>query len=136
MGLGIMQKISRFFTIEEEIQDEEGEFSADKARWKGKLVHLSSRHNAVVIMEPTTVKEAQEVGDHLKNKATVVLNLQGLERESALRILDFTSGMVYALNGNMHKISESIFVFTPPATVIIPPPKKVGIKETGQLFIK
>lgn len=138
MGLGFMQKISRFFTLEEDeiVDDENAALQEDKPRWKGKLVTLSSRQNAIVLMEPANVKEAQEIGDHLKNRAAVLLNLQGLEKDTAMRILDFTSGMTYALSGSMQKISDAIFLFAPTSTVVIPPPKKVGVKETGQLFIK
>jgi cell division inhibitor SepF len=139
MSSGFMGKIRNFFTVEDEIgEDEEVILPPEKSKWKGKLVGLaSSRHNAIIVMEPASVKEAQELAEHLKNRSAVILNLQNLDKDTATRILDFASGMTYALSGNIQKISEYIFLFAPPAIPIILPPKKVGVvKETGQLFIK
>ncbi len=134
-----MGKIKSFFAVEDDLNDEEEVIlPSEKSKWKGKLVGLtSSRHNAIVVMEPSSVKEAQELADHLKNRSAVIVNLQNLDKDTAVRILDFTSGMTYALSGNVQKISEYIFLFAPPAIPIVLPPKKVGVvKETGQLFIK
>lgn len=118
MSTGIVQKLRNFFTFEdEEIQDE---LEPEKSRWKGKLVSLaSSRHNAIVMMEPASIQESQTVGDHLKNRAAVLVNLQGLERETATRILDFMSGVAYALNGTLQKVSDAIFLFAPSTYTVI-----------------
>lgn len=128
MGLAFLNKVKTFFTYnEEEILDD---VESEKPRWKGRLVSLTaSRHNAIVLMQPSTVQEAQEVGDHLKNRAAVLINLQGLERETAMRILDFTSGIAYALSGGMQKISEAIFLFAPPSVTVISEVRKPNLRE-------
>lgn len=118
MPAGLMHKLRNFFTFEEDEFQEELE--PEKSRWRGKLVSLASpKHNAIVLMEPASIQEAQTVGDHLKNRAAVLVNLHGLEHETAVRILDFMSGVAYALNGSIQKISEVIFLFAPSTYTII-----------------
>ena len=67
----------------------------------------------VCIIKPTSVNGAREVTDTLLAGNTVVLNLEGLDVEIAQRIIDFTSGSCYAIDGNLQKISHYIFVITP-----------------------
>ncbi len=57
--------------------------------------------------------EAQEITDHLKNRKVVVVNLQRIQRDQAVRIVDFLSGTVYALGGDIQKIGTDIFLCTP-----------------------
>ncbi|MBE5871574.1 MAG: cell division protein SepF [Lachnospiraceae bacterium] len=72
----------------------------------------------VRVIKPTSVEDAREVTDILLANRTVVLNLEGLDVDVAQRIIDFTSGSCYAIQGNLQKISHYIFIITP-ATVDI-----------------
>ena len=67
----------------------------------------------VRIATPTSVNDARDVTDLILAGSTVVLNLEGLDVEIAQRIIDFTSGSCYAVQGNVMKISHYIFVITP-----------------------
>lgn len=67
----------------------------------------------VLVLEPTMFDEVQKVSDHLKSRRQVVLNLDHTDRETAQRIVDFLSGVTYALNGSMQKVGNNIFLFTP-----------------------
>lgn len=67
----------------------------------------------VCIMKPTSVNDARQITNMLLAGNTVVLNLEGLDTEIAQRIIDFTSGSCYAVQGNVMKISNFIFVITP-----------------------
>ncbi len=67
----------------------------------------------VCIVKPTSVNDARDVTDLILSGSTVVLNLEGLDVEIAQRIIDFTSGSCYAVQGNVMKISHYIFVITP-----------------------
>jgi len=81
---------------------------------QGKVVNIHTANQfKVVIMQPETFDEAKDVCDHLKTKKPVVVNLETLEKESAQRIVDFLSGSVYALDGNIQKVSNAIFVIAP-----------------------
>lgn len=67
----------------------------------------------VHVMEPRGFNDAQEVGDRLKSGQPVILNLQGVERDLQRRLIDFSSGLAYALNGTMSKAAEQVFLLTP-----------------------
>ena len=67
----------------------------------------------VCVIKPTAVDEAREITETLLSGRTVILNLEGLDLEIAQRIIDFTSGATFAINGNLQKISTYIFLVTP-----------------------
>lgn len=67
----------------------------------------------VCVIKPSTVDEAREITETLLSGRTVILNLEGLDLEVAQRIIDFTSGATFAINGNLQKISNYIFLVTP-----------------------
>lgn len=73
-----------------------------------------------VSMEPHTVRprrfdQAQEVADKFKEGQPVILNLEGTEREVARRLIDFASGICYALDGSMEKVATGVYLLKPPA---------------------
>lgn len=72
----------------------------------------------VCVIKPTSYDEVHEITDTLLANQTVVLNLEGLDVDLAQRIIDFTSGSTYAIDGKLQKISRSILLVTP-ATVNI-----------------
>ena len=99
-------------TKEELIQPQFHQNSVKKQQNKVVNIHSSNQFK-VVIMQPETFDDAQDICDHLKCKKPIVINLEGLEKEGAQRIIDFLSGSVYALDGNIQKVSAGIFVIAP-----------------------
>ena len=67
----------------------------------------------VCVIKPTKVEDFREIADTLLSSCTVVLNLEGLDVELAQRIIDFSSGSCYAINGHLQKVSNYIFIITP-----------------------
>ena len=67
----------------------------------------------MVVIEPKTFDESPKLVDNLKAKKPVIINLDKLESDTARKIFDFLSGATYALNGNVQKIANNIFVFVP-----------------------
>lgn len=67
----------------------------------------------VCVIKPTSVEDAREITETLLANRTVVLNLEGLDVDIAQRIIDFTSGSCFAIDGNLQKISHYIFIITP-----------------------
>jgi cell division inhibitor SepF len=67
----------------------------------------------VHLVSPNSFNDAQEVADRFKQGVPVILNLQTTEGELAKRLIDFASGMTYALNGGMQKVAEKTFLLTP-----------------------
>ncbi len=69
----------------------------------------------VCMVKPGNIGDAREIVDTLLNGRAVVINMEGIPTEIAQKIIDFTSGACYAVNGNLQKISNFIFIATPPS---------------------
>ena len=67
----------------------------------------------LVLIEPKTFEECPKLVNSLKSRKPVIINLERLETEVARKIFDFLSGAVYALNGNVQKVANNIFIFAP-----------------------
>jgi cell division inhibitor SepF len=67
----------------------------------------------MVVIEPQGFDESPKLVDSLKAKKPVIINLENLETDTARKIFDFLSGATYALNGNVQKVANNIFVFAP-----------------------
>ena len=82
---------------------------------KGKVVPLNAQGQSVkmVISQPTTFEQSEEICSLLKEKKSVIVNLEYVNKDVARRIVDFISGGVYALDGHIQKISNSIFLIAP-----------------------
>ena len=82
---------------------------------QGNIVSLQSvqKSSKVILVEPRVYAEAQDISEHLTNKRAVIVNLQRIERDQGIRIVDFLSGSVYALNGDIQRIGTDIFLCVP-----------------------
>lgn len=118
-----MNKLTGFLGIpEQEIDNEIDEaipntpqddsISYSSKRSKVVNIHTTTQLKVVVI-QPTSYADATEIADHLKSKKPVVVNLEKLERDVAVKIVNFLSGAVYALGGSMQKISNGILLLAP-----------------------
>jgi cell division inhibitor SepF len=67
----------------------------------------------VQIVEPMNFNDAQEIGDRVKGNQAVILNLQGADRDLQRRIIDFSSGLAYAVGGSMNRVADLVFLLTP-----------------------
>jgi cell division inhibitor SepF len=67
----------------------------------------------VHLVNPTSFNDAQEVADRFKQSTPVILNLQTTDAELSKRLIDFASGLTYALDGGMQKVAEKTFMLTP-----------------------
>ncbi|MDF2858126.1 MAG: cell division protein SepF [Neobacillus sp.] len=122
----IKSKLKTFFFLDDEF-DENYEESYEKVepvkpqkQQPAKVQNVvslqsvqKSSSSKVILVEPKSYDEAQDITDDLKNKRAVVVNLQRLSFEEGRQIVDFLSGAVYALGGDIQKIGSSIFLCTP-----------------------
>jgi FtsZ-interacting cell division protein YlmF len=67
----------------------------------------------VVVTKPTSFSETEEMATRIKEGSPVIVNLEGLSLHLSQRIVDYMSGATYILDGDMQKIGECIFLFTP-----------------------
>jgi cell division inhibitor SepF len=84
----------------------------------------------VHLVTPLSFNDAQEVADRFKRSVPVILNLQTTESELAKRLIDFASGLTYALDGGMQKIAEKTFLLTP-RNVEVSAEEKARLVEKG-----
>ncbi len=81
---------------------------------KNKVVSMPQvQQIKMVISQPTTFEQSEEICNYLKEKKSVIVNLEYVNKDVARRIVDFISGAVHALDGHIQKISNSIFLIAP-----------------------
>ncbi|MGG2064758.1 MULTISPECIES: cell division protein SepF [unclassified Bacillus (in: firmicutes)] len=95
--------------------EQEQDIPLTKVQPKQNVVSIeTAKHpSKVVLLEPRTYSEAQGIADHLKGRRAVVINLQRMSTDQALRIVDFLSGTVYAIGGDIQKLGPKTFICTP-----------------------
>lgn len=97
-------------------QEEEEDKKIFGRKNNGKVVNMQqSQPNAIkmVISQPTTFEQSDEICSFLKERKSVIVNLEYVNKDVARRIVDFISGGVYALDGYIQKVSNSIFLVAP-----------------------
>jgi cell division inhibitor SepF len=126
-----MNKFMNFIGLQEEEeiieresiveQTEEPETNpADMRRNKGNVISIHSQKNMrIILSEPRNYEDTQDIADHLRSRRAVIVNLHKARSDQALRIVDFLSGTVYALNGSISKIGPDIFLCTPDGVDIL-----------------
>ena len=96
----------------EEEEIEERNFFGRKN--KSKVVNMpQTQQIKMVISQPTTFEQSEEICNYLKDRKSVIVNLEYVNKDAARRIVDFISGAVHALDGHIQKISNSIFLIAP-----------------------
>lgn len=87
---------------------------APSSRRGNKVVNINATTQlAVVLVKPDRFENAAEIADHLKDKRTVVLNLEQTNKDVARRLVDFLSGVAYANEGKIKKVANSTYIITP-----------------------
>lgn len=114
----LMDKVLGFIGFEEEeveLYDEPSQFEDDNPKKKkGNLFSLTGQKQMrVVVMEPAKFDDVQAIADNLKNRRSVIVNLEGADKELSRRVVDFISGTTYGLNGSIEKVGAEIFLFVP-----------------------
>ena len=81
---------------------------------RGKVVNIhATTQLKVVLVKPERFENASEIADHLKDKRTVVLNLESTNKDIARRLIDFLSGVAYAGEGKIKKVAANTYIITP-----------------------
>lgn len=109
-----LDNIKKFFGVEnEEITTEVG--SEDEYYKVGREVEdtQSDNKNKMILFEPRAYSESTQIVDYLKKRNTVVVNLKRVTPDQAKRIVDFLTGALYAMSGNLQKLGGGIFLCAP-----------------------
>lgn len=130
---GIKERFYNFVGLEEVEEDEElmeqdgsggGHNSPNQGDWqeevtrqrrRGGLVSLPSSHKGfrVVVMHPRSLEDGQAIADQVKARRPVIVNLDLADDKSQQRLLNFLSGVAYALDGGLRQVGDSIYLVTP-----------------------
>ena len=132
MAGSIMNKVLELFTAEDYEEEEEEvlnskgystDYEEDEEEVEGKKLFGSRRSKVVnmpqaqqikmVISQPTTFEQSEEICQYLKERKSCIVNLEYVNKDVARRIVDFISGGVYALDAHIQKVSNSIFLIAP-----------------------
>ncbi len=125
-GSNLMNKVWNFFGIEQEdeeleLENYEEEYEQEDEEEekrlfgrKNKVVNMPQANQIkMVISQPTTFEQSEEICQYLKERKACIVNLEYVNKDVARRVVDFISGGVYALNGHIQKVSNSIFLIAP-----------------------
>ncbi len=96
--------------IKEIMTDEEAN---EDSYYTAENMTMTGGTGKMILLEPRAFSESQQIADHLKKRNTVVVNMKRVTSEQAKRIIDFLSGTVYAIGGDLQKIGVGIFLCTP-----------------------
>ncbi len=102
-----LDKFKNFFSGGEVVEEEE----ISTAEYYSEQTVDSS--NKMMLLEPRAYSESQQIADYLKNRSAVVVNLKRVTPDQAKRIVDFLSGTLYAIGGDLQKLGGGIFLCTP-----------------------
>lgn len=129
--MGVINKFMNFLGLQEEeevleqdrrydLADEPETQTNEVRKVKNNVVSLHTQKTSkLVLCEPRNYEETQAIADHLRSRKAILVNLQRVRPEQAMRIVDFLSGTVYALNGAIAKVGPNIFVCTPDSVEIL-----------------
>ena len=110
-----MSKLTDFLTggssdEPKEIEGEEEFYTTSKEEFHNTNGMAGSR---MMLLEPRAYSESQQIAEYLKNRSAVVVNLKRVTPDQAKRIIDFLSGTIYAIGGQLQKLGGGIFLATP-----------------------
>lgn len=112
----MFSKIGSFFSI----RDEEDDFYEEET--SNRVVPLSAAArrggNQVSVFSPRSYQDVVEIADALRNRQVVIVNLQNADRTLLQRVVDFTSGVAYTIDGKIQKLAESIYLVVPAGIVV------------------
>ena len=111
------EEINYAKNIDVEDQEDEEEEEDDRKIWgrrNNKVVNMPQTQQVkMVICQPTTFEQSESICSLLKEKKSIIVNLEYVNKDVARRIVDVVSGAVHALDGNLQKVSNSIFLVAP-----------------------
>lgn len=128
MASGIIEKIRKFLAMEsDELEldaNESVEYQSMAEKSKSYVTEEPTRRRSapgtsgmvkqeIVVFQPGAFNEAPQIAEHIKARKTVIINMKRTDKDLGKRIIDFLSGINYAVDGNYQKIADTIFIFSP-----------------------
>ena len=101
-----LNKIKKMLVDEDDTRDDD-DFDNESEK------SITPSTGKMILLEPRAISESSQIADHLKKRNTVVVNMKRVTPDQAKRIVDFLSGTVYAIGGDLQKIGGGIYLCTP-----------------------
>jgi cell division inhibitor SepF len=116
-------KIGSWFAIHDEEGDDDELYDAETNGGKRNVVPFGEAGRgrtgtAVAVFAPRTFADVTEIADALRGRQVAILNLQGADRTLLQRVVDFTSGVAYTIDGRIQKLAEAIYLVVPAGVVV------------------
>jgi cell division inhibitor SepF len=126
----VLHRIGSFFSLHEDEDDLEYD-EAEPPEPKRNVVAFSMRERRgmqghVSLFAPRSFADVTHIADALRSRQVVIVNLQGVDRTLLQRVVDFTSGVAYTLDGKIQKLADAMYLVVPPGTNV----NSDGIRET------
>ncbi len=125
--MSMFSKIGSFFSLRDGDDDE---FYEDEPSSATRVVPISNaaRRNGteVSVYSPRAFSDVTEIADALRNRQVVIVNLQNADRSLLQRVVDFTSGVTYTLDGKMQKLAEAMYLVVPAGVTV----NAAGLRDT------
>ena len=122
--MSMFSKIGSIFSI----RDDDEEYYSDEV--SARVVPLSSAGRRggtqVSVYSPRSYQDVVEIADSLRNRQVVIVNLQNADRTLLQRVVDFTSGVAYTIDGKIQKLAESIYLVVPAGIIV----NAAGLRES------
>lgn len=114
----VFSKIGSFFSIRDE--DEDGSYDEGSPQRNVVPLRDAGRRGGteVSVYSPRSFGDVTEIADALRNRQVVIVNLQNADRTLLQRVVDFTSGVAYTLDGKIQKLAEAIYLIVPAGVVV------------------
>jgi len=124
--MSVFSKIGSFFSI----RDDEEEAYEEDYSGNPRVVPLSHAGRRVgtevSVYSPRSYQDVVEIADSLRNRQVVIVNLQNADRMLLQRVVDFTSGVAYTIDGRIQKLAEAIYLVVPAGIVV----NAAGLRES------
>ncbi len=117
----MLHRIGNFFSLRDDDEYLDEEPPEDPSRQKVVSLARDGRRNLpteVSIFVPRSFSEVTAIADALRAKQVVIVNLQGSDRGLLQRVVDFTSGVAYTIDGRIQKLADAIYLVVPPSVSV------------------
>jgi cell division inhibitor SepF len=121
---GVLQRIGSFFSLHED-EDEEELYEDEPVALRRNVVAFTEKvrerrapGSEVSLFAPRNFADVTEIADALRGRKVVIVNLQGVDRSLLQRVVDFTSGVAYTLDGKIQKLADAMYLVVPPGVAV------------------
>lgn len=134
---GMFSKIGSWFAIHDDEVDEMESYETDQPAPKRNVVPLTEAGRrvgpSVAVFAPRGFSDVTEIADALRSRQVAIVNLQGADRSLLQRVVDFTSGVAYTIDGRIQKLAESIYLIVPAGVTVNSANLREQMNDDGML---